>query len=61
MKKIFVLALCLLATQHITAQKWEKIGDKPQMGWSTWNKFAGNINEDIIREIADAHGGDGTR
>lgn len=25
----------------------------PQMGWSTWNKFAGNINEQVIRDMAD--------
>lgn len=24
------------------------------MGFSTWNTFAGNINEDLIREAADA-------
>jgi alpha-galactosidase len=26
----------------------------PPMGWNSWNKFKGNINEDIIKEIADA-------
>jgi alpha-galactosidase len=24
------------------------------MGWNSWNKFAGNINEDLIRQTADA-------
>ena len=37
-----------------TAQKWEHLADTPQMGWSTWNKFQGNISEDIIKGIADA-------
>ncbi len=54
MRNTLILVLCLLTTQLAQAQKWEKIGDRPQMGWSTWNKFAGNINEGIIREIADA-------
>ncbi len=54
MKNFIFIVLCWLAAQQALAQKWEKIGDKPQMGWSTWNKFAGNINEDIIRSIADA-------
>lgn len=36
------------------AQKWEHLADTPQMGWSTWNKFQGNITEDIIKGIADA-------
>nr|XP_009794941.1 PREDICTED: probable alpha-galactosidase [Nicotiana sylvestris] len=26
----------------------------PQMGWSTWNFFACNINETVIKETADA-------
>ena len=24
------------------------------MGWNSWNKFACNINEQLIRETADA-------
>lgn len=27
---------------------------KPPMGWMTWNLFQGNINEQLIRETADA-------
>ncbi|HEX3046011.1 MAG TPA: glycoside hydrolase family 27 protein [Bacillota bacterium] len=26
----------------------------PPMGWNSWNYFAGNINEKLVREIADA-------
>jgi alpha-galactosidase len=26
----------------------------PQMGWNSWNKFACNVNEQMIRETADA-------
>lgn len=26
----------------------------PQMGWNSWNKFACNISEDLIKETADA-------
>lgn len=26
----------------------------PPMGWNSWNKFGGNINEQLIKEIADA-------
>jgi alpha-galactosidase len=29
------------------------IGLKPQMGWNSWNKFACNINETLIRQTAD--------
>ena len=34
--------------------KWEGVCDTPQMGWSSWNKFMTDINEDIIKESADA-------
>ncbi len=26
----------------------------PPMGWNSWNKFACNVNEKIVREVADA-------
>lgn len=54
MKRIFLLcaALCFAAVSH--AQKWEGLADTPPMGWSSWNKFACNVDEGMIREIADA-------
>eukprot|EP00249_Psilotum_nudum_P008985 c21637_g3_i1 orf=603-1859(+) len=30
------------------------LGAAPQMGWNSWNHFGCQINENIIREIADA-------
>ena len=30
------------------------LAKKPPMGFNTWNTFAENINEDVIKEIADA-------
>lgn len=55
MKKTMIVGLLvsLLPLQSF-AQKWENLADTPQMGWSTWNKFQGNINEEIIKGIADA-------
>ena len=26
---------------------------KPSMGWNTWNTFGANINETLVREMAD--------
>jgi alpha-galactosidase len=52
-----VLAICLVFTlmsAPCMAQKFEGLADRPQMGWSTWNKFQGNISEEIIKGIADA-------
>jgi alpha-galactosidase len=34
--------------------KSEGVCETPQMGWSSWNKFMTDINEDIIKEMADA-------
>jgi alpha-galactosidase len=50
-----LVAGCLLAMlMPVKAQKLEHLADTPQMGWSTWNKFQGNISEDVIKGIADA-------
>jgi alpha-galactosidase len=33
----------------------------PPMGWNSWNKFAGRVNDGIVRGIADAIAGNGMR
>ncbi|MDR0893748.1 MAG: glycoside hydrolase family 27 protein [Prevotellaceae bacterium] len=38
----------------LQAQKYEGLADTPPMGWNSWNKFACNIDEQLIRGIADA-------
>lgn len=47
MKKLFILALLAVAATA-NAQR------TPTMGWSSWNTFALNINEQLIRQQADA-------
>src|SRR3989442_594347 len=32
----------------------QQAGDRPPMGWNSWNKFHCDINEELIRETADA-------
>lgn len=56
LKKFFLLLAvsCLAGWQDISAQKFEGLADTPPMGWNSWNKFACNINEQLIREVADA-------
>lgn len=56
MKKFLLLLVIssLFCWQDISAQKFEGLADTPPMGWNSWNKFACNINEKLIREIADA-------
>jgi alpha-galactosidase len=46
-----VLALC---STLALAQKFDELGKTPQMGWNSWNKFACNVSEQMIRETADA-------
>ena len=35
-------------------QKFNQLALTPQMGWNSWNKFADKVNEQLIRETADA-------
>ena len=58
--KLWLVAIALLPAVCF-AQKWDDLSQTPQMGWSSWNKFQGNINEDIIKGIADAMVSSGLR
>lgn len=53
MKKI-ITGVLLITTFFAAAQKWEGIALTPPMGWNSWNTFAGNINEKLVMETADA-------
>ena len=35
-------------------QKYDDLAMTPPMGWNSWNKFACNVDEKMIREVADA-------
>lgn len=52
MKKIFFICI-LLVSQISFAQKFN-LAQTPPMGWNSWNTFACDINEKLIRETADA-------
>src|SRR5580704_17504978 len=53
--KIFVLTG---ASASLLAQEGElsvsTLAPTPPMGWNSWNKFACNVSEELIRQIADA-------
>jgi alpha-galactosidase len=53
MKKT-ILLLVLVCSFSAYSQKFHGLAPTPPMGWSTWNTFKGNINEQLIREAADA-------
>jgi alpha-galactosidase len=56
MKPIRILgfALLMLCAHGALAQKFEGLAKTPQLGWNSWNKFGCNVNEQMIRETADA-------
>jgi alpha-galactosidase len=55
------LALAAFAATRLEAQKFPGLALTPPMGWNSWNKFAGNINETLIRQTADAMATNGMR
>jgi alpha-galactosidase len=48
------LAILLLSSISVMAQKFEGLALTPPMGWNSWNHFACNVSEEIIRDMADA-------
>ncbi|MCK4639170.1 MAG: glycoside hydrolase family 27 protein, partial [Bacteroidales bacterium] len=53
MKKSILLLLLMFSTL-IFAQENEKLALTPPMGWNSWNKFGCNVDENMIKEMADA-------
>lgn len=57
-RTLIAAALALLAcggpTGSAQAAKYEELAQTPPMGWNSWNTFACDINEQLIREMADA-------
>ncbi len=51
MRILSISAVLLLATNTLALNNG--LGRTPQMGWNSWNKFACNINEVLIRQTAD--------
>lgn len=45
---------CLTVHAQVRNSKGELMEATPPMGWMTWNYFADNINEQDLREMADA-------
>jgi len=51
---LLAAAIGLVPAAGAWAQKSEGLALTPQMGWNSWNKFACNIDEKLIRDTADA-------
>jgi alpha-galactosidase len=51
--KQLLIALFVFAAFATQAQKFEELGKTPAMGWNSWNTFACNIDEELIKQTAD--------
>ena len=60
MRKYLLISL-LLTAAFVNAQKFGNLAMTPPMGWNSWNKFGCDINEQTIRETADAMAANGMR
>jgi alpha-galactosidase len=60
MKLFWKLSLCLCASMAVWLSAGEAraldngMAKTPPMGWNSWNKFACDVSEQLIREAADA-------
>jgi alpha-galactosidase len=53
--------LCLLA-MPCAANAWDNgLAKTPPMGWNSWNKFACNVSEELIKSVADAIAANGMK
>ncbi len=55
MKLKRLLAILLMISISVTAgaQKFEDLAQTPPMGWNSWNTFETDIDEQLVRNIAD--------
>jgi alpha-galactosidase len=51
--RILLLVICILSSP-VNARKFEHLALTPPMGWTSWNHFACDIDEKLIRATADA-------
>ncbi|MGI4804745.1 MAG: glycoside hydrolase family 27 protein [Janthinobacterium lividum] len=59
--KLIVAALCFAASAYSQGNnytqdytKFKGLALTPPMGWNSWNKFACNVDENLIKQTADA-------
>ncbi len=51
---VFSFLLVISMPVGVFAQKFQGLAATPPMGWNSWNKFGPNVNEQMIREMANA-------
>tara|TARA_R110002049_G_scaffold309306_1_gene520976 strand:- start:15406 stop:16644 length:1239 start_codon:yes stop_codon:yes gene_type:complete len=60
MKNLLFFLLVILQLP-ISAQKFEGLAQTPPMGWNSWNQFGCRVNEQLIKEMADAMASSGMK
>lgn len=58
---VAIFAMALFASVPAQAQKVEGLAQTPPMGWNSWNHYACDIDEKLIRDTADAMVSSGLR
>lgn len=51
---IFLPVIIALLACTAQAKKFEHLGQTPALGWNSWNTFACDVDEKMIRQMADA-------
>ena len=51
---VMIIVGIVLFSSVLTAQKFDGLALTPPMGWNSWNTFACDVDESLIRSIADA-------
>ena len=54
-RALAVLAAAAIAAGSVASRPWDNgLARTPPMGWNSWNHFACNVSEQLIKETADA-------
>jgi alpha-galactosidase len=59
--KTLCCIITVFASLNTYGQKFDQLAKTPPMGWNSWNKFGCDVNEKMIREIADAMAASGMK
>lgn len=54
MKNFYLTILSIFCLTSGFSQKFENLAMTPPMGWNSWNRFECEINEQVVRDAADA-------
>jgi alpha-galactosidase len=54
MPRLALVVLLLLSLPALAQVDRNSLAPTPPMGWNSWNKFACNVSEDLIKSVTDA-------